>query len=322
VFSEPINKSPTVYNLFDFAGTRNINTGLFANYNFQNLSFFGELSQTIGNGRGWISGVLGSISRNVDVSLLVRHYDRTFYTFYSNAISENTTPKNESGVYWGWKHAITRKLFYTAYVDMFTFPWLRFRSYQPSSGSEELIRLTYKQSKTTEFFIQFRDERKPRNLSDENNTDPVYQTKLADRENWIIGSQLSFGKLSLKTRIQVSSFRQFSTTHGFAMAFDAAYDWSRFSVATRFALFDTDDFDNRQYMNERDVLMAFSFPAYYGEGTRSYVVARFEAAPWLDLWAKVAETSYFNATSSGSGNDTIAGNKRHDIKLEAVFRLN
>jgi hypothetical protein len=75
-------------------------------------------------------------------------------------------------------------------------------------------------------------------------------------------------------------------------------------------------------MNERDVLMAFSFPAYYGEGTRAYVVARYQAARWLDCWLKLAETAYFNASSSGSGNDTIDGSKRRDVKVQLVFRMN
>ncbi|MEI9920242.1 MAG: helix-hairpin-helix domain-containing protein [Bacteroidota bacterium] len=317
LFPHPINKSPTVYNSFDFSGTSNMNTGVFANYNLQNFSLFGELSQTIGNGRGWICGILGSISRNIDVSLLARRFDRNFYTFYSNAISESTTPKNEAGIYWGWKHAINRKLFYTAYVDLFTFPWLRFRDYIPSAGNESLVRLTYKRSKNFDLFIQFRDERKSRNITMEL---PTYQAAMATRQNWIIGSSMNFGKLSLKTRIQLSSFRQLKTSHGFAMAFDAAYDWNRFSIATRFAVFDTDNFDNRQYMNERDVLMSFSFPAYYGEGTRTYAVIRYQPVRWLDFWLKLAETNYFNSVTSGSGYDTINSNKRHDVKVELVFR--
>jgi hypothetical protein len=319
IFPKPINKSPTIYNSFDFAGTTNTNAGVFASYNLQNFSLFGELSQSLNNGRGWICGLLSSINRNIDVSFLARRFDRNYYTFYSNAISESTTPKNEAGIYWGLKHNINRKLFYTAYVDLFTFPWLRFRNYMPSAGSESLVRLTYRRSKTSDFFIQLRDERKSRNVARET---PTYQAETATRQNWILGSSQTFGKLSLKTRIQLSSFRQMKTTRGFAMAFDAAYDWTRFSIATRFAVFDTDDFDNRQYMNERDVLMAFSFPAYYGEGTRSYLVARYQPAAWLDFWVKVAETNYFNSVTSGSGNDTIAGHKRHDVKLEVVFRPN
>jgi hypothetical protein len=317
-FTQPINKSPAIYNGFDFRGTSSTNIGAFASYNLQNLAFFGEASQTINGGRGWIAGVLGSLSRNFDMSLLLRHYDRDYITFYSNAISENTAPKNESGIYWGLKHSITRKLSYTAYADIFTFPWLRFRSYQPSNGNETLVRITYKHSKTVDCFIQFRDERKVRNAPAEGQS---YQSAPVTRRNWIVGSSFTYGKLSLRSRIQWSSFRQTATTRGFAMAFDAAYEWNRFSFASRFAVFDTDDFDNRQYMNERDVLMAFSFPAYYGEGTRMYLVGRYQPARWLDLWVKVAETNYFNQEGSGSGGDTIAGNKRHDVKIEVVFRM-
>jgi len=221
------------------------------------------------------------------------------------------------------KQAINLKLFYTAYVDLFTFPWLRFRSYVLSAGNESLIRLTYRRSKTSDFFIQFRDERKSRNIAAGATggfAGQTYQADFATRLNWIIGSSQTFGKLSLKTRVQLSSFRQLKITRGFAMALDAGYDWTRFSIAARIAVFDTDDFDNRQYMNERDVLMSFSFPAYYGEGTRSYFVARYQPVRWLDLWVKVAETNYFNSVASGSGNDTIGGNKRHDLKVEVVFR--
>jgi hypothetical protein len=325
IFPKPINKSPTVYNSFDFAGTSNTNAGMFVNYNLQNFSLFGELSQSIGNGRGWVCGLLGSVGRNIDVSLLARRFDRNFYTFYSNAISESTTPRNEAGIYWGLKHTVGRKFFYTAYVDLFTFPWLRFRDYMPSAGSESLVRLTYRRSKTSDFFIQFREERKSRNIAADapvDRTGHEYKAGTATRRNWILGSSHTFGNLSLKTRIQASSFRQLATTRGFAMAFDAAYDWARISLAGRFAVFDTDDFDNRQYMNERDVLMAFAFPAYYGEGTRSYLVVRYQPAAWVDFWIKVARTSYFNSVSSGSGNDTIEGNKRHDVKVEVVLRPN
>ena len=317
IYSRPISKSPTVYNSFDFRGAVNTNVGLFASYNIGNFGVFGEFAQTVEHGSGWVAGILGSISRSIDVSLLIRNYDKDYHTFYSNALSENTSPRNERGVYWGWKHAISRKLSYTAYTDLFTFPWLKFRSYRPAGGCESLVRLTYRLSKTMEFYFQFRDERKTRNLPLET---PVYQVAPGRKQNFILSSSLSLGDLSLRTRIQLSSYRQVLPSRGFAIAMDAAYDWSKVSVDTRIAIFDTDDFDNRQYMNERDVLMAFSFPAYYGEGTRTYVVCRYRPARWLDFSMKVARTSYFNSVSSGSGGDTIEGNRRHDVKLQVVLK--
>ncbi|HZY82949.1 MAG TPA: helix-hairpin-helix domain-containing protein [Cyclobacteriaceae bacterium] len=321
MYGQPLNKSPAIYNGFDFNGAMNSNLGVFGAYTVSNFSLFAEYAQTIGHGSAWVAGVLGSITRTIDVSLLARSFDTDYFTSYSNAISENTAPRNERGIYWGWKHAISRKVFYTAYTDLFTFPWLKFRSYVPSSGAESLVRLTYRLSKTIEFYVQFRDERKVHNVPAGDNDSPVYKTRPGLKRNWILNSSVTVGDLALRTRIQYSSYRQLSASHGFAMAFDASYDWSKVSIDTRVAIFDTDDFDNRQYMNERDVLMAFSFPAMYGEGTRTYVVARLKLLKWLDLSMKAARTSYFTSVSSGSGGDTIDGNTRHDVKVQAVFRL-
>jgi hypothetical protein len=319
MYRRPVNKSPSVYNAFDFNGSGNTNAGAFGGYTIGSFSVFGEFAQTIEHGQAWVAGILGSISRTIDISVLARRYDRNYYTFYSNAISENTAPANEHGLYWGWKHAINRRLSYTAYTDLFTFPWLKFRNYVPSAGSESLVRVTYRLSRSAEFYFQFRDERKNRNVPLES---PVYKSLPGRRQNWILSSSLKLGQLSLRTKIQFSSYRQQSITRGVAMALDAAYDWSKVSIDTRIAIFDSDDFDNRQYMNERDVLMAFSFPAYYGEGTRAYVVGRFQPSKWIDLSLKLSRTSYFNSVSSGSGGDTIEGNTRQDVKLQVIFRLN
>jgi Helix-hairpin-helix motif len=317
-FQHPIEKSPTIYNTFDFRGDQNINAGVFGTYTVSNFSLFAEAAKSLQHGHAWLGGILGSVSRTIDVSLLLRSFNRDYYTFYSNAISENTTPKNEQGIYWGLKHAISKKLSFTTYTDLFRFPWIRFRNYMPSTGSEILIRVTYRFSKSIDFYAQYRDERKTRNAESESQE---YQVKPTRRQNLILNCSMVNGNLWVKTRVQYSRWHQSSVTSGFAIALDAGFDWNKLSFSGRVALFDTDDFDNRHYMNERDVLMSFSFPAYNGEGTRSYLVLRWQPASWLDLWAKLGATTLFNAESLGSGNDTIEGNKRHDVKAELVFRF-
>jgi hypothetical protein len=39
---------------------------------------------------------------------LYRNYSRNYHTFYSNAISENSTPQNEQALYWGWKYTFNK----------------------------------------------------------------------------------------------------------------------------------------------------------------------------------------------------------------------
>jgi hypothetical protein len=47
------------------------------------------------------------------------------------------------------------------------------------------------------------------------------------------------------------------------------------ALTGRYAIFDTEDYDNRQYVYERDVWLTYSLPAYEGRGVRNYIVAEY-----------------------------------------------
>jgi hypothetical protein len=319
LFNLPIYRNPTLYNQFSFSGNQNSNAGVFLNYTFNNLAFFSELSQTISHGMGMIAGVLGSITPQLELSLLYRKYDRDFYSLYSNALAENTFPQNESGMYWGWKYSLGKKYSAAGYMDLFQFPWLRFRGYSPSNGNEWLLRFNYQPSKTASMFIQMREESKIRNLATET---PNYQTGIGTKKSYWINFDYTAGPIwSFKTRAQFSTYHLTNTTKGFTLVQDVNVDLGRLSISTRYALFDTDDYDNRQYVYERDVWLAFSFPAYYGVGIRNYLLLQYKLTRKIDLWARWAHTRYTDRDEIGSGSDQIAGNTRNDLKFQARIRF-
>lgn len=164
-YSLPVNREAQPYNQFTFSGNTLTNAGAFLNYTFHNFTFFSEFAQTVNEGYGLTAGLLGSLTPKLDVALHVRNYQRNFYSLYSNAFSENSTPQNESGIYWGWKYRWNKKFSTSGYADLFRFPWLRYRSYIPSDGHEWLIRFNYQPSKKVLIFIQAREESKVRNGS-------------------------------------------------------------------------------------------------------------------------------------------------------------
>jgi len=95
----------------------------------------------------------------------------------------------------------------------------------------------------------------------------------------------------------------------------------RFSLSARYALFDTDDYDNRQYVYERDVWLAYSFPGYYGVGVRNYILLQYKFSKKINLWLRWAHTRYDNAESIGSGTEMITGNTQNDIKVQMSLKL-
>ncbi len=319
-FSVPIYREPTPYNTFAFSGEQNNNLGFFLNYTWSNFTFFSEAAKTLDHGSAITMGSLGSLTSKLDISLLYRNFSKDFNSFYSNAVSESTLPQNEAGFYWGMKYAFNKKYSLSGYLDLFRFPWLRYRGYSPSNGREWLMRFNYRPSKTVSLFVQAREESKIRNIPTETN---LYQTGIGSKRNfWFNADYSATQKLSFKTRAQFSTYSLNNIhTTGLAIVQDVNFEIGRFTFSTRYALFDTDDYDNRQYVYERDVWLAFSFPAYYGVGVRSYAMVHYKVNQKIDLWVRWARTSYTDRDTIGSGGETIYGNTKNDLKFQARIKF-
>lgn len=267
-----------------------------------------------------MAGVLASLTPKLDVSLVYRRFDKNFYSFYNNAIAENSIAQNESGMYWGWKYSFDKKYSLSGYFDLFSFPWLKYRSYSPSDGSEWLARFNYRPSKTVSIFLQVREESKQRNRGTDNN---LYFTDNGIKRNyWINCDYVANARLSFRSRAQFSSYSLgTSTTRGMVLLQDVTYAIGRIAITGRYALFDTDDYDNRLYVYERDAWLAFSFPAYFGKGIRNYFLLQYRLSNRADVWLRWAQTHYLSATGVGSGGDAISGDTRNDVKLQARIRF-
>lgn len=319
-FSVPLQRDATPYNQFYFEGTTNTNSSFYVNYAYRNVSLFSEAAYTFSKGASVIAGSIMSLTSALDVSLLYRNYSRNYHTFYSNAISENSTPQNEQALYWGWKYTFNKKYWTSGYFDWFKFNWLRYRGYSPSQGHEWLLRFNYRPSRHVSFFAQMREENKIRNQSLESN---LFTTTNGTKRNyWINVDYQATPTLSLRTRAQFSSYEHAgATTGGLALIQDVTLQKNKLTLNARYALFDTDDYDNRLYVFEKDVWLAFSFPAYYGVGVRSYVLVQYSISPAVVVWLRWARTTYSNTESIGSGSETIIGNTRNDLKFQARIRL-
>ncbi len=315
-FDRPLPLSERPYNQFAFRGSSLTLAGAFANYTFRNFTFFSEAAQSIGFGYGWVAGLMGSLTTKLDMVWLLRHYRPDFHSFYANAFTENTRPQNEQGVYFGWKQRLNQALTLSGYVDFFRFPWLRYRAYAPDAGHEWLLRLTYEPSRSIRLTAQLREESKGRNaLAPET---PVHQLANAMRHNlWLIADYTVAPNLRMRTRAQFSDYTLNSAkTRGMLVLQDVIYGTDRFNLTGRYALFDTDDYDNRQFVFENDVWLAYTFPAWYGKGIRSYLLAEYKLLKALTLWLRIAHTTYADRTETGSGADRINGPQRTDIRLQ------
>ncbi|GAA3943297.1 helix-hairpin-helix domain-containing protein [Hymenobacter algoricola] len=323
-FDKPVQRQPELYNRYEFLGRENLAVGAHYSYVVRNFLLFGETARSTGGGLGSVNGVLASLATNVDAALLYRHYDRDFHTLYGNALSENTRNINESGLYAGLKVRPLARWEVSAYYDQFWFPWLKYQVSAPSLGYDWLVRLAFTPSKTSLLYAQFRTRVKEYDARNPVGRRVGVPVPVARHSMLLFYDTSPTLGLSLRTRVQGTRYREDGgpLRTGYVLAQDASVVVGRhLRLSGRYALFDTDDYDTRQYVFEQDVLYAFSIPALYGRGTRLYGIAEVKCTRHLTLWLRYAETHYRHQQTIGSGLEEIQGPRRGEVKVQARYKF-
>ena len=322
-FSIPWIRNATSYNAFDFSGQTNQVGSLYANLTWKNFAFFGESARSKSQGHGTVLGLVSSLSRTVDFSLLWRSYDRHFHSLYATAFAESTRPSNERGVYLGFQVKPSSTLKFNAYVDFFTFPWLKFRVATPSNGQEWLVRWSYQPQKTRQVTLQFKQERKMRNLTDEVESTPTQQVGTILKSQAQASLELDISpELSSRSRIlwnQVNFDKK--KTQGWMLIQECSFSRRNWKLTARMALFDTDTFDNRIYAYEQNAVGTFAIPAFSGRGSRQYLLAQYRIHSRLTAYFRIAQTIYSDREVISSGMQAISGPKQTDTVLLLRYAL-
>lgn len=321
-FDAVLQRSPTLYNKFEFIGKQNTVLGTNFTYTWQNFNFFGEAARSSSGGVGAISGFVAALSRQVEWAVNVRSFDKNFHSFYANAFGESSRTINERGIYWGLKYTPKKGLIFSAFYDRFKFPWLRYLVDSPSDGFDYLFRMTYQPNKKALFYAQYHEEHKGKNLPNNTTVSDVVVNTM--RQSILANFEYSINRtFKTQTRVQMNTFQyaNASQSKGYVIMQDLEGSIKRLQLKGRIAYFSTDDYDSRIYAYENDVLYAVSLPAYYGKGLRTYLVARYGINRNLDLWVRYARTQLNNVDSIGSGTDQINAPHKSDIKVQVRYRF-
>ncbi|MDQ1086564.1 helix-hairpin-helix domain-containing protein [Siphonobacter sp. SORGH_AS_1065] len=320
-YDKTLQKANRAYNQYEFSGKTNTLLSLNYSYLWRNLNGFGEIARSASGGIGLVSGVLSSLSKRWDASLIFRHYDRNFHTFYGNSFSENSRPINETGLYAGLKYTPNKRWQVGGYLDYFRFPSLKYLVDQPSQGYGYLLRGTYRPSKTRAWTLQAFFERKEKNIPSRlSKTSFVTPTERSGV--WAGYSRDVTARWSLHSRIYYArfSYRNYAPSQGFALIQDARLKMKKVTLTGRLAYFHTNDYDSRIYVYEDDVLAAFSIPAYADVGIRTYALFRYSFSKHLEAWCRISRTQLFNQPTVGSGLDEIPHPHRTDVKVQLRYQ--
>lgn len=323
-FSLPVQKRNEPYNLYAISGKSWSNFSVDYSYTHHNLHFFGEAATTKDFKMAFVNGLLISVDPTIDLSIVHRKISEQYQSINGNAFTENTYPTNEIGLFAGISIRPANVWRFDAYIDVFKFPWLKYLVDAPSSGSDFFAQLTYTPNKQTEIYTRFRNETKEANQQDNNSvTNFLVKTP---RQNW--KTQIRFNvnpTFTLRNRIDILLYNNKGqkSEKGFLSYFDILYKpaLSPLSANIRLQYFESDGYNSRLYAYENDVLYYFSIPVFFDKGWRYYVNLNYDISKKLSVWFKWGQTIYNNKKTIGSGLDEIKGNKKSELRVQAIMIL-
>lgn len=136
--------------------------------------------------------------------LIHRCYSHDYWSFFGRAFGEGSAPQNENGWYLATEAAPWAHWKFFASLDMFSFPWWKYRISKASQGIDGMFQATYSPQKDLLLYLNYRYKRKERDVSGTGGkvTLPVFHHKLRCRLAYTPGA------FSCRTTVDYNCFRQ------------------------------------------------------------------------------------------------------------------
>lgn len=322
-FSKPLQKRDEPYNLYSIKGDSWSNASVDYSLTSKNIHFFGEAAVDAKLNKAFLNGALISADSKIDVSILHRYIEKDYQSVYGNAFTENVLPVNENGVFAGVTIKPASFLNLKAYLDLFKFPWLKYRTDAPGSGQDYFLQLTYQPDKQFEIYTRYRNENKTVNAPDDNAVTNYARGR--SRQNWRVHFAYNLNpKFTFRSRMDMLWWDKEgqSPEQGFLFFVEGLLKPApRFDAAIRMQYFETDSYDSRIYAYENDVAFSYSIPAFFNKGFRYYININYGIGKRCELWFRYAQTVFKGKNRVGSGLNELNGNKQSECKIQLRYNF-
>lgn len=290
----PFRPPADLYRLFAINGKQWRNASVDYAFTFRNLHLFGEFAIDQRAQIAASSGLLCSLLPALQLAISYRYFSKQYQSLFSSAVSQGTMPSNEEGMAIRADWQLNRRWKLQAGVDLFRFPWLRYRVDAPANGHDHLLLITWQPSKKISWQFRYQYGLKPLNQAD---TLALKYPGWQQRKQWRVQWAWEMGPrwtIRQRTDYLLASTKGVPQEAGVSLWLDASYQPNRrWQFNGRLHFYETGSYLSRIYSYERDVLYSYSMPAFAGNAIRTYVLTRYKIkrspGKWnAELWLKYA----------------------------------
>ena len=288
-------------------GTAGINYG----YTRYRIALAGETAySTAGGGIATINRATWNIGRNYVLSAVQRFYSYSYYSFYGSALSENSSPQNESGVLVHLQAEPLAGLSLTAYADFFHNPLPRYRMTHSSTGQEFMVQGSYSLSRRHNLLAHYQFKRKENG----DRMEPHHRMKLQwtyePSNRWRWQTTASLHSVLGSTGVMVAQRVRLALTKP-GLSLNGQLGWFR-----------TDNYLSRIYVVHPALYSSMSSASYYGHGMLGVLTARWQSkgGRWM-LEARYGLVRYFDRDTQGSGLQAILSPWKNDLSVQLRLKV-
>ncbi|MBL6663725.1 MAG: helix-hairpin-helix domain-containing protein [Flavobacteriales bacterium] len=280
---------------------------------YKNTHLFGECVWQ-NNSWAFLSALNSQLSSNVLFSTLYRNYSSDYYALDSKGFGEQSSTRNERGLYSALSLDINRQWTLSLYADFYRFPQANFYSQVPSLGQDYLLQLMYKVSKTSSLIARGQWENKTKDDKEHYGLPLISKRQ---QHKYLLQWTYDWDNYRFKSRV---NWNHLENERAYLLAQEMHYRPvnKAWSLSFRYLIFDSPSFASRIYAYEPDVMHSFYIPFHYGEGQRISTVFKYKFRS-LTFNLKLAQTLYYDNTPIKSGS--VEGNTLTEIKLALKWVL-
>jgi len=322
-FSLPVLPSTRPYQYFDFSGKGLCHASIDYQVLIRDHIIFGEVAASSTKGYGLLQGAIFKIDPRMKFSALFRHFSKNFAALDGKPYSKNSKLNNETGLLLTSDIILSKNVNMVACFDLYQFHWLRYLIDKPVANLETSLRFDISIARNCALLVRYTYKTQNKNFRDEKPYNQLLETQ-QHRVRMIFSysflQYLQFkseasGICNRNTHIKENLF-------GVLVYQDIGINFAKagLDVKLRFALFDTDTYDERLYAYENDISYTFTINSYYYRGCKSYFIIKWKCR-WVEIQGKISRLLFYNRNQIGSGLELIDAPHRTEIKLQLLMKL-
>lgn len=319
-FDRPYEPDLREYARYNLRGNRFYNVGVDYAYRLGRFAWVGEAAKGK-QGYAFLNQLRYQAGGQYKVMLIHRYYSHDYWGMFAHSFGESSALQNENGWFLAGEASPFARWRFFGGIDLFSFPWWKYRISKPSQGVDGLFQVTFTPNRWWSMYANYRLKRKERDVTGSGGETilPTLHHKVRYRLSY------AQGLWSLRTTVYYNRFVQapLQCSQGWQVTqmCGVRLPFLPLAVTLQGTYFHTDDYDSRVYAYEKGLLYTFYTPSFYGRGFRFSAHLRYDFRDWLMLIAKFGQTLYQDRKEIGSGNDLIRGNKKSDLQVQVRLKF-